>query len=300
MGSRVTEGWEASSSPMSRLAYSSVSGSAMPGRNSLARWLLSTVGARAPYRPRTCARSCQTVTIWIPCDAQVAASPSSSGKRSNVRRLVQHDEQGRVERSTRSRRAGEGVRQHRLGQRREVPAQPALIVGGRAEVQGVGPAQQMARLERAGRRPPGRRMGEGGEHRLGRGVDGAARALVTAPGRLGGMQGPRAARPARGWPPPRPTSCVSTQRTTSAMVRPSSAAAAKRGARSLAAVAYQNSPSAVVPSLFAASHNSAAARQASRHWPQPVSGDQILARAPVQPVGSMHHTWPWRARVPRV
>jgi phytanoyl-CoA hydroxylase len=48
VGSRVTEGWVASSSPMSRLAYSSVSGSAMPGRNSLARWLLSTVGARAP------------------------------------------------------------------------------------------------------------------------------------------------------------------------------------------------------------------------------------------------------------
>ena len=47
-GSRVTEGREASSSPMSRLAYSSVSGSAMPGRNSLARWLFSTVGARAP------------------------------------------------------------------------------------------------------------------------------------------------------------------------------------------------------------------------------------------------------------
>ena len=36
VGSRVTEGWEASSSPMSRLAYSRVSGSAMPGRNSLA------------------------------------------------------------------------------------------------------------------------------------------------------------------------------------------------------------------------------------------------------------------------
>jgi hypothetical protein len=34
----------------------------MPGKKSLARWLLSTVGAREPYRPFTCARSCQMVT----------------------------------------------------------------------------------------------------------------------------------------------------------------------------------------------------------------------------------------------
>ena len=97
-----------------------------------------------------------------------------------------------------------------------------------------------------------------------------------------------------------PTSWVSTQRTTSAMVRSSSAAATKSGARSFPAVAYQNSPSAVVPSLLAASHNSAAARQASRHSPQPASGDQVAAGAPVAPVGSMHHTWPSRARVPSV
>ncbi len=97
-----------------------------------------------------------------------------------------------------------------------------------------------------------------------------------------------------------PTSCVSTQRTTSAMVRPSRVAATKRGARSFPAVAYQNSPSAVVPSLLAASHRSAAARHASRHSPQPVRGDQVLARAPVEAVGSMHHTWPSRALVPSV
>ena len=33
---------------------------------------------------------------------------------------------------------------------------------------------------------------------------------------------------------------------------------------------------------------------------QPVRGDQVLARAPVAPVGSMHHTCPSRARVPSV
>ena len=65
-------------------------------------------------------------------------------------------------------------------------------------------------------------------------------------------------------------------------------------------MAYQNSPSAVVPSPLAASHSSAAARHASPHWAQPVKGDQVAARAPVLPVGSMHHTCPWRARVPNV
>ena len=62
-------------------------------------------------------------------------------------------------------------------------------------------------------------------------------------------------------------------------------------------MAYQNSPSAVVPSALAASHRSAATRQASRHRPQPVSGDQASAGPPVDPVGSMHHTRPNRARV---
>ena len=97
-----------------------------------------------------------------------------------------------------------------------------------------------------------------------------------------------------------PTSWVSTQRTTSAMVRPSSAAAAKRGASSLAAVAYQNSPSAVVPSPLAASQSSAAARHAPGQSRQAVSGDQVLAGVPVAPVGSMHHTRPRRAHGPSV
>ena len=39
--------------------------------------------------------------------------------------------------------------------------------------------------------------------------------------------------------------------------------------------------------------------RASRHWPQPVRGDQVLARAPVAPVGSMHQTWPRRALCPQ-
>ncbi len=93
-----------------------------------------------------------------------------------------------------------------------------------------------------------------------------------------------------------PTSCVSTQRTTSAMVRPSSVAACRSGASILAAVAYQKSPSGVVPSALAASHRSAATRQERCHSAQPVSGDHVLAGAPVLPVGSMHQTRPRRAR----
>ena len=93
------------------------------------------------------------------------------------------------------------------------------------------------------------------------------------------------------------TSCVSTQRTTSAMVRSSRAAASSSGASSLAAVAYQNSPSAVVPSTFAVSQRSAATRQACRQSVHPGTGDHELAGTPVQPVGSIHQTWPrrWRA-----
>ena len=86
------------------------------------------------------------------------------------------------------------------------------------------------------------------------------------------------------------TSWVSTQRTTSAMVRRSRAAASSRGARNLAAVAYQNSPSAVVPSARAVSHRSAATRQALRQSAHPVKGDHVLAGKPVLAVGSMHHT----------
>ena len=97
-----------------------------------------------------------------------------------------------------------------------------------------------------------------------------------------------------------PTSWVSTQRTTSDIVRPSRAAAKNSGASSLAAVAYQNSPSAVVPSAFAASHRSAPTRQARGQSPHPVRGDHRLGRAAVESVGSIHHTRPRRLHVPSV
>ncbi len=50
----------------------------MPDRKSLARWLLTTVVARAPYRAVIWARSCQTVTSWTPWPAAVDASASRS------------------------------------------------------------------------------------------------------------------------------------------------------------------------------------------------------------------------------
>jgi len=87
-------------------------------------------------------------------------------------------------------------------------------------------------------------------------------------------------------------SCVSTQRTTSAMERRSFAAAKNNGAKSLAAVAYQNSPSAVVPSALADSARSAAIRLAPAQSAQRVRGDHVLGRAPTDPEGSMHQMRP--------
>ena len=76
------------------------------------------------------------------------------------------------------------------------------------------------------------------------------------------------------------------------MVRPSRAAAKRTGARSFAAVAYQNSPSGVVPSAFAVSQRSAAVRVARRQSAHPESGDHVLGGTPVAAVGSTHHTRP--------
>ncbi len=81
----------------------------------------------------------------------------------------------------------------------------------RAQVQGVGSAQEEARLEGVVR--PQRRggMSEGGEDGLGRGVDGAARPLVAAPGGAAPRGVPRAAHGARGRRPPRrPLACRPT------------------------------------------------------------------------------------------
>ena len=88
-------------------------------------------------------------------------------------------------------------------------------------------------------------------------------ALVAAPGGPRRVRGPRAAPAALedARPPRRPPGCRPSAPRRPWCVRPS-AAARSSGASSLAAVAYQNSPSAVVPSALAASHRSAATRQA--------------------------------------
>ena len=51
---------------------------------------------------------------------------------------------------------------------------------------------------------------------------------------------------------------------------------------------------AVMPSALAASHRSEATRVARCQSLHPDSGDQLLRRADVDPVGSMHHTRPRR------
>ena len=171
--------------------------------------------------------------------------------------------------------------QHRLGQRGEVAAQPALVVRRRAQVQGVGAPEQVTGARRASPSPAraaGGRRGRAPSRPWCRRSCACGRHGTRSPAPHGA---PRAVAARSRIAATSPTSCVSTQRTTSAMVRPSSAAATKRGASSLAAVAYQNSPSAVVPSALAASHSSAAARQAAAPLRAAVSGDQVLGRAPV-------------------
>ena len=65
-------------------------------------------------------------------------------------------------------------------------------------------------------------------------------------------------------------------------------------------MAYQNSPSAEVPSPLAVSARSAAMRSASLQSPQRVRGVHVLDRAPVDPVGSMHQMRPRSLRWRRV
>src|ERR1700686_3963726 len=83
------------------------------------------------------------------------------------------------------------------------------------------------------------------------------------------------------------TSWVSTHRTTSAMVRPDVAAPSSMGANSLAAVAYQKSPSLNAPGDDrATSVNDAAVRRAPCHVSDACSGDHDAAARPVEAEGS--------------
>ena len=86
-------------------------------------------------------------------------------------------------------------------------------------------------------------------------------------------------------------SWVSTHRATSRMVAPPTAAAKSSGASSLAAVAYQNSPSAVVDGDLATSVRSAATRRA-RQVAAAGSGDHRAGAVPVVPAGSRHQRVP--------
>ena len=73
-----------------------------------------------------------------------------------------------------------------LGQRAEIPAQPTLVVGGRAEVERVTAAEQIGRVEGVARTVAG--IGERSQDRLRRGVHRAAGALVATPRRPGRVQ----------------------------------------------------------------------------------------------------------------
>src|ERR1700722_10200095 len=89
------------------------------------------------------------------------------------------------------------------------------------------------------------------------------------------------------------SSWVSTQRTTSAMLRPPNDAAKRNGASILVAVAYQKSPSLIVPTdTLPTSVNPAAARRAPGQVREAGREDHVTESKPVEPEGSKHRTVP--------
>jgi hypothetical protein len=150
---------------------------------------------------------------------------------------------GRVERAARPGGLANACGEDLLGQGGEVAPQPALVVGRRAEVQRVGPAEQPVRVERAVGRRAGRRVGEGGAS-TSRPWCTPSSACARRGTRWPGPHGaPRGRRPPPGCPPPRrPPGCPPSARRRPWCDRPPRRR--REGASSLAAVAYQNSPSA--------------------------------------------------------
>src|ERR1700733_7204393 len=85
------------------------------------------------------------------------------------------------------------------------------------------------------------------------------------------------------------SSCVSTHRTTSDMSPPPVAAANSSGASSLAAVAYQKSPSVIGPlPPLAPSVSDTATLRAPDHVRAASNGDHRAEGSPVEPLGSKH------------
>ena len=119
-----------------------------------------------------------------PVEAQVAASPSSSGNRRDVRRLVEHHQQRWVQWSSGPGRSLERRPEHLLGQRTEVATKSPLVVGGRAQVEGVRTAvEQSARFEHVSQ-PRLAHLRKRRQDRLRRRRHRASCPLVAAPGRL--------------------------------------------------------------------------------------------------------------------
>ena len=78
------------------------------------------------------------------------------GQGGDVRRFIEHDEQGRIQRCARTGGVGEGLNEDLLRQGGEVAAEATLVMGGRAEVQGVATPEKIAGFERGALRaaPP--------------------------------------------------------------------------------------------------------------------------------------------------
>ena len=132
------------------------------------------------------------VTSWIPCDAQVAASPSSSGSGAMWAASSSTTSSGGSSGFPTCVAACECVREHLLGEGGEVAAQTALVVGGGAQVDACGD-------HRAGN--PARR-GRAPSHRAADWVNGASTvsAVVVRPSCVCARRGTRWPAPRRGPP----------------------------------------------------------------------------------------------------
>ena len=202
-------------------------------------------------------------------------------------------------------RPGEGGLEHLLDQGGEQPPQPALVVGRGAQVQGVGAGRAGPRARSAsgaGAGAPGAGAATGSANGSSTvsavRVHRAALAVVAQPRRPGGLEGLGTPGRLEERRPPRPSPGCRPSARRRPWSGPPVAAAKSSGASSLAAVAYQNSPSAVVAG--AAGHLGEVGGHPAGPGPgaRPPERRPRVAASPVAPAGSKHHTRPGRGARP--
>ena len=207
-------------------------------------------------------------------------------QRRDVRALVEDEQERRVERLAGLGRAVVGARDDLLDEGREQRLEAALLVRRSAEVGGVAAAVEKplgvgARASAPTRGRPDRRRRRARSRRSCRRSTRVSSS--RSDDRLERVDCRRLAARARAPIGPLPSSCASTQRTTSAIVPPLCAAAKRIGARSFAAAAYQNSALSIAGATAAAPPRTSqsATRCAPCQVAQPASGVQPALGMPV-------------------